>query len=205
MAHEALKFNVIVDNYKDWQPIVGNQDFGTFYMIYVKFDKPTIQNGRYKYFIKLKLQNYSGNITLGFEGNPRLIELSPAAKQRNVEKLKKLIPDFDTKTPEEQKYLLEIHRIDFQLDIWVRPFDTSKSLKGNVLETNCIIGSPNSDLYNQNNPLSSKFINPYHYQRAGDEILEVGLRNINSDSDFVSVSGAGTLLTRCNPSRSFLL
>jgi len=217
MAHEALKFNVNVNDTKNWQPIVGNTDYGTFYMVYIKFAKMEEVDNKYHYYAEFKLQNYDGNISIGFEGNPRLSELNEQEKLERENEIKDLIDGFHSKPIKEQQEILEMHHVDFILEIDVMPFDTdycinrlklkstTKILNGNVLETNCIRKTPNINMYKQTDPLNSKYINPYHYKRAGDEILEIGTRNRNSKEPFNYVGNSGTLLSRCNPSRSFLI
>lgn len=69
MAHENLKFKI--DTKSDqWQPIFGNQELGTFFMIYMKIKEKLIIEKKgvksYKYTLKFKIQNFRGDITIGF-------------------------------------------------------------------------------------------------------------------------------------------
>ncbi len=222
MSHEALKFNVIVNDTENWQPIVGSQDFGTFYMIYIRFTKnveEVIDSGKTTYFYhaEFKIQNYEGEISMGFEGIPRLVELDEQDIKTRENLVKELIEDFNILSTDEQDRLLKMHHVDFILEFDVKPFDTdfqlpsnrlkgiSKKLENHVLESTIERKIPSSRLYNPKAPLKSKYINPYHYKRAGDEILEIGFRNRNSNKSFNYIGHSGTLLSNCNPSRSFLI
>lgn len=217
MAHEALKFNVLTENKTNWQPILGSQDFGTFYMIYIRFTKLLYNSDKYHYYAEFKLQNYNGPITMGFESTPILYELKEEDKRIRNEQLKTLIPKFEEMSEEEKQKNLEEHRVDFRLDINVKPFDldlelkeskltgVSKVLQGGVLETNVTTVSPDGDLYNPKDLDKSKYINPKHYERSGDEYMLIGRKNKDSIEPFDYYGGIGTLLTKCNPSRSYLL
>lgn len=221
MAHEALKFNVICNDVTNLQPICGSVDFHTFHMVYMKIKKlhetqeDTIT--KYYYDVEFYLQNYDGDITIGFEGKPILKELDALQIENRRKELIKSIRGFNNLPQEEQERLLRMHHVDFVLDIGIKAFDMTHSLKniqlgpiskpfnGCILETNIERKTMDSTLYRQTDPLNSKYINPNHYKRAGDEILEVGFRNMNSTGPFNHQLGVGTLLSRCNPSRSFLI
>ena len=63
MAHEDLKFKIDLTNFKDYQPILGSQDYGTFYMIYMKiisYEKFTNVDGfeQHRYKFEFKIQNF---------------------------------------------------------------------------------------------------------------------------------------------------
>ena len=216
MAHEALKFNIITDDTTHWQPIAGSQDFGTFYMVYIRFTKVIHSENKYHYFAEFKLQNYKGPISIGFESTPILRELTEEEKSNRNLKLKTLISKFEEESPENQERLLEEHRLDFTLDINVRPFDLddsiaetklagiSKEFKNAVLETTLNAVSPDGALYDPKKPLKSRYINPDHYERSGDEVILVGRKNKDSTDPFNHLGAVGTLLTKCNPSRSYL-
>ncbi len=219
MAHEALKFNVEVNNFDKWQPIYGGQDHGTFYMIYMKISEVVEQDNKFHYYAEFKLQNFVGAVSIGFGGHrtPELIELTNEAKNHRNKQLIEIMKGEGISDSKEQSRLLEEHRVDFRLNLQVTPFDNdfhipktklqgmSNNLVGNILETDCLRNSPPSELYDQKDPQKSKYINPYHYQRAGDETHVVGLRNLNSSDPFTHVGQAGTWLIKCNPTRSFLI
>lgn len=216
MSHEALKFNVHTKDQTKWQPIVGCQDYGTFYMVYIKFTNYEEKDDLFYYSAEFKLQNYNGSITMGFDGAPELIELDDQQKKDREEELLKIMKSEGITDENEQQRLLKEHRIDFYLKLKVKPFDldfhipktalqpTSKKLSDCILETDCIRMQPPFNLYDQNRPQQSKYINPYHYARAGDETHIVGFKNMNSNNPFIHIGQAGTWLTNCNPNRSFL-
>jgi len=225
MAHEILKFKVQVDDIKNWQPIYGNQEHGTFYMVYIKFKSVEQKEGKYLYTVDFKLQNYVGSITMGFSGAPKLKQLNPDELEANKELIKKEIERINSerKTPlieNEVDAIYKVHQIDFQLEIPVKPFCNnfeyksvsldalSIPLKGNVLNAKSDLGNPDPILYNpdEEKALNSLYINPYHYERAGDELTEIGRKSVNDGGDFTSVNTGGTYpLTICIPSRSFLI
>ena len=42
MAHENLTFRVDLNERNEWQPIFGSQDYGTFYMVYIKIKEHSV-------------------------------------------------------------------------------------------------------------------------------------------------------------------
>ncbi|WP_299184579.1 hypothetical protein [uncultured Aquimarina sp.] len=217
MAHEALKFNVNLNDSQNWQPIVGCQHYGTFYMIYIKFDQLEKQKDKYYYTCSFRLQNYNGPVTMGIVGEPEIRVLDDDQLRKNEEFLRQNIPGFDEMTEEEQQNTLDIHRIDCELKIFTKPFHFNEKLlgytlnpiktelKGMTLNTSCEKEIPDSIYYNQAEPLKSDYLNPYHFRRIGDELLELGYKRYSIDEPFSGINNAGTLLSQCNPSRSYLL
>ncbi|MFD2565308.1 hypothetical protein [Aquimarina rubra] len=217
MAHEALKFNVQVKDYQNWQPIVGCQHYGTFYMIYIKFIKVEKEGDKFIYTCSFKLQNYTGAITMGLTGYPNIEVLDDEEKKDNENFLRENIPGFDELTEEEQQKTLDTHRIDCELTIYTKPFHYNEEitecrlnpikspLEGMTLNVDCVKNIPDSTYYNESNPLQSKYINPYHFRRTGDELLELGHKRHIIDEPFSGRNDGGTLLSQCNPSRSFLI
>lgn len=231
MAHETLKFKVHLDDNENWQPITGSKHYGTFYMLYIKI-KNTFENDLGKYYCcDFKLQNYKGAITLGLsESYLTLYVLEEKTLKANEDEIKKKIKNFNNKSNDEQEKALKEHSYNCKLSISIEPFSLIEELicstnpsekpkyrqkiikplgpikediKGMTLETEILRENPNSDFSKTKDPLDSIYLNPYIYERSGDDLIEITKKGENGA--IVSPKTGGTLLGPCNPSRSLLI
>ena len=191
MAHEDLKFKIDLTNFKDYQPILGSQDYGTFYMIYMKiisYEKYTNADGfeQHRYQFEFKIQNFIGAITIGLK------KCQP-----------ELIPVLD-QNPNDP--------VNFQLKLAITPFSTKKAVKytevldqpikpEHILSTQYRRNIPGCDLYDENDFDDSRYLNPYQVVRDGDEYLKVCLKK-EDDDDCVDMNDMGGETGFCVPSRS---
>ena len=165
MAHEELKFKVEFDfNQDQYQPIYASLDYGTFYMIYADFVSDYEQVSpigvkQYYYTCNFKLQNFRGDITIGF--NNHVVEIDPAKE-----------PD-----------------VDAYLKFQIRPFKVNEELKnvvilstiplkkGMVVQTKVTRKSPPRTLYDPFQPQNSAYLNPYRFERDGEDFDEISKRD----------------------------
>ncbi|WP_299245721.1 hypothetical protein [uncultured Aquimarina sp.] len=183
MAHENLKFSLNLNN-QNWQPILGNQDYNTFYMVYIKFNQVYSEVNdfgvtEYKYDCDFRIQNFRGEITMGFSGSP-LISLNE-----------------NPVNPTEE------NRVDVNIILKISPFNFNEIQEGVifklqrpidhdfVLRTGLERHLPPSDVYNEEDPIKTNYLDPYRYRRDGDTVIEIGTRPYNSDEPFKSIADGG--------------
>ncbi|MDC7995774.1 hypothetical protein [Altibacter sp. HG106] len=206
MAHENLKFKLHLDDYQEWQPILGSQDFGTFYMVYIKFEKYENEENQFgvdehRYTCKFRIQNFKGPVTIGFVGKPTI---------GHADKIK---TDDD------------IHvYIDIQLGCFVYNEYSENTIKldkpiprNRPLMTRYTMRLPDSvtmmdtkqEFYNANDPMKSPFLYPYKYERDGDGAFELGRRPFDSNGDFETIpnpdQGGGGPYGICSPNTSWTI
>ncbi|WP_442847281.1 hypothetical protein [Leeuwenhoekiella sp. H156] len=168
MAHENFKFKLDLTDTSNWQPLLGSQDFGTFYMIYIKINKVEDVQDSQNIDCDFCLQNFRGQITIGFAQKPELN-----------------IPDEgDT---EEQ--------IDAYLNLSVEPFSLNHEIKNHtlkpknrlvsdmVLATNIDVDIPNNTLYDPKRPDKSKYLDPSSFWRDGENYTQLSTRKYKIGSD----------------------
>lgn len=197
MAHENLKFRVVLDEKNEWQPIFGSQDYGTFYMVYIKIKGQSVKKNEtgkksYKYTCDFKLQNYRGQITMGFK--------------------KGYIPELTTPTGHEP----DGEGVQMFLNIEIVPFTVNEELnditleqttplkKGMTVQTNFIQGVPPKDLYDPKNPEKSRYLNPYRFVRDGEAYSEISARKFKktgTPNTFEDPSRFGCWIGPCIPNR----
>ncbi|MFY9244040.1 MAG: hypothetical protein WAO74_13555 [Polaribacter sp.] len=199
MAHENLKFKLDVNNQKDYQPILGSQDYGTFHMVYVrikKYEIVTKTDGikQHNYTCDFKIQNFIGNITIGFSKPKPTINLGSSMNtdQDPIDATIKLaIEPFSTKTVV-KNVLVEL----------AKPLS-----KGMILFTDFTRNKPGKKLYNPLKPEKSKFLNPYRFERDGEDYLEISQRTFGSGESFPEPGGMDFFYPRgfCVPNRSVII
>ncbi len=197
MAHENLKFALQLDR-KDWQPIMGAQDYGTFYMVYIRLkDYQKIEdNGviSHNYTVDFKLQNFTGPVTMGLTGAPSLsfedITENTAGQSTTTRWAKihiKIAP-----------FTVNNEIIDYVL------IGTEALSKGSPLAVIYDRQMPPAHLYNPNDLENSVYLNPHAILRDGDDYMDIALRKNNTDQPFTQVI-AGPPFGICNPSHSIIM
>lgn len=97
----ANELTVLIRKQKcNWQAIFADYKYGTHYMIYAKFmGTPNDSNGSFTLkSVQLYLQNYTGAITLGLAGSPKMIKVKTpelevkASEKDSPSKYKLFIP-----------------------------------------------------------------------------------------------------------------
>ncbi len=176
MAHQFLKFRVqICDSDKDWQPIYASQDYGTFFVVYIKFteviENPDSLPGNFEasYKCEFKVQNFRGPVSIGLNGISELYTKVDDDHFGVFVKIKLKAFHFKEEfTPEElpPPYMF-----------------TSKINRDKLLKTIVIMDLPDG-MYDKNNPISSNYLFPYKYERDGDTALELGRRPAGTDGMF---------------------
>ena len=201
MAHENLRFRLNLEDRKDYQPIMASQDYGTFYLVYVKitsYEKIQVDGQeKHKYLFDFKLQNFRGNITMGFVDDPN---------------------DKDTTfSLGRTKSNNRIFFGDFELVVKVAPFRVSPEINNvefildEPLQKDHIIRSklgrmkPSKDLYLSDNPDKSRYLNPYRFSRDGDEYLEISTRVFETEHPFLEAAAGGVPGGICMPDLSLII
>ncbi len=183
MAHENLKFSLDFSDNQNWQPIVGNQDYGTFYMIYIKIKNYGSQVNEfgvteYFYDCDFRIQNFRGEITIGFSGIP---QINPKDSETIINSNEKI----------DVEIILQLAPFTFN-EFCSRNLKREMPIKNNsILRTTVERHLPANDLYNRNEPLKSAYIDPYRYVRDGDTVLEIGTRSYQSNENFNSLADPG--------------
>jgi hypothetical protein len=196
MAHENLKFRVDINNTKDWQPIFGSQDYGTFYMVYIKFKsyrkfENEFNSIEHEYICDFKLQNYRGQITMGF----------------GEYKTKIALPDGTRNTDNEISVYITIGVAPFTIreELSDVVFSLSKPLTdGMVLQTEFERELPPNCLFKPGSPERSTYLDPYSYVRDGEAYSEISMRKKGSSEPFPIPEGIGCFIGPCIPNRSTL-
>ena len=178
MSHEKLQFTLNLAN-KGWQPIFGNQELGTFFMIYIKIHniearEPNNPNTKYDYLLSYRIQNFRGSVSFGFTVFPEITLYSQANNS-----------DIDCK--------ISIKLSPFSLNLtYLEKTVTynSKLEKGYTIDTNAIVGDISSEITGTEtgtDPQSINYIDPRKFQRNGDTVdaiitIDEGERTILEDS-----------------------
>ncbi len=195
MAHEFLKFKIDLNDKENFQPVLGSQDYGTFYMVYIQIKKyeSFINDAgieQHNYTCDFKLQNFIGDITIGFaENSPNIT-----------------FPNANPKDP-----------IDASLNIKVSPFNTNRCIKdriielekplssGMIMQTTFERNSPPNSLYDPQKPGESEYLNPYRFIRDGEDYLEISSRVFPDTSPFPIPDASGYPRGFCVPNRSIII
>lgn len=195
MAHQFLKFKIDLNDNKNFQPVLGSQDYGTFYMVYIKIKKYksfTNEDGfeQHNYTCDFKLQNFIGDITIGFADN------APEIK----------FPNSNPKDPIDASLNIKIAPFMVNPFIKDRVLELDKKLdKGFILETNFERKIPRPALYDSNKPNNSEYLSPYSFIRDGEDYLEIATRKFGTNDTFKprkSMAGDGGF---CVPNRSLII
>lgn len=202
MAHENLKFALSLER-KEWQPIMGAQDYGTFYMVYIKFnsyEKTTIQGGDGKdmishhYKVDFKIQNFVGAVTMGLGGSPSL----------SFEDVKM---DFRGNVIKERWAKLNLSVAPFSTNNIISNYKligTEKLEKGKTFAVVYNRLAPPVEIFNPGNLNHSVFLNPHTITRDGDDYLDVATRKNGTNDDY-EPEIAGEPFGICNPSHSIII
>lgn len=199
MAHENLKFKLDLNDNKEWQPILGAQEFGTFFMVYIRFNKVENMANELgvdvvRYNCSFRLQNFDGAITIGFCGKPK-ISINPDKNDEISTYINLPLGCFVFKELED---IVE----DLPLEIPThKPLMTLYTVRvPNNTDTK------NQKFYNADKPMTSQFLHPYKYERDGDGAYEIGRRPLGSTGEFKSLPDAeeagGGPLGICSPNTS---
>ncbi|SNR15631.1 hypothetical protein [Tenacibaculum jejuense] len=191
MAHENLKFKLNLKDKTNFQPILGSQDYGTFYMVYIKIKKfeefDNSDNFRqYNYHCDFKLQNFIGDITIGFGNSSPKIEFSTQSNSDDHidAYINFSITPFDTNT--EISKVIELHK---------------KLESGMILDSNYSRTPPNQNIYDPKKPEKSKYLNPYRFIRDGEDYVEISGRKFGTDEPFPIPDSMGEPVGFCVPKR----
>ena len=164
-------------------------------MVYVKikeYEVLTNDDGfqQHNYTCDFKLQNFIGDITIGFAEN---------------------FPNITFPTPDVND------PIDASLNIKVSPFNTNNLIKDRVIELEKPLSSgmimqttfersnPPSNLYNPLKPEESEYLNPYRFIRDGEDYLEISSRVFPSNRPFPIPDAMGYPRGFCVPNRSLII
>ena len=197
MAHENLKFALQLDR-KDWQPIMGAQDYGTFYMVYIRIKNYQKQEedgvSAHTYTVDFKLQNFTGPITMGLTGSPLL----------SFEDITQTV-DEKSQTTRWAKIKIDITPFTVNNEIIDYKLIATEALsKGSPLAVIYNRQLPPAHIYNPNDLDNSVYLNPHAILRDGDDYMDIALRKNNSDQPFTQVI-AGPPFGICNPSHSIIM
>jgi len=194
MAHENLKFRLDINDNIEWQPIYAAQELQTFFVIYIKFieylEDVTLDLGRTaSYTYQLRIQNFRGPISFGLKGTPQLV---------NVENHKEFCLRLNIP-------VMAFH-VNNHSEIITQCFD-NKVQRKKLLEVNTTMHIP-KDIYNENDPISSKYLLPFKAERDGNTAMELGRRKMGTKDKFETydTSGlAGKPNGICNPNISIVI
>lgn len=195
MAHEQLKFKLHIDDNQEWQPIFGDQQLNTFYMVYILFEE--VSEGleeelglpMYKYKCKFRIQNFRGAVTFGFCGVPNLTQPNDSDEIGTEISL-------DLCAFKHEEYKEVVYKLD-------KPIDRNKLLK---VDSNIFI---RKEFVDENDPINSDFLDPFKFRRDGNVAVELGQRKYNSGEAFKAIPGLKLIGTPklgiCAPSTSILI
>ncbi|MDB2385466.1 hypothetical protein N9V96_03230 [Polaribacter sp.] len=191
MAHEFLKFKIDLKDKENYQPVLGSKDYGTFYMVYIKikdYKAHTNDEGfiQHNYTCDFKLQNFIGEITIGFATIPYIT-----------------FPNKDPKDPKDIILNIDIEPFNIDTEFKEQVLELRKEIKEkNIMETSINRKNPREDLYNPLKPEESKYLNPYRFIRDGEDYLEISSRTFGSHTPFPIPDKMAGEYDFCVPNRS---
>lgn len=172
----------------DWQPVFSDTNYGTRFLVYAKFIGKRLGTDSFEIsLIQFYLQNYAGNLSIGFNGYFDLRQ--PPV---NVED-----PDMmDSKFPSRSKYVLDIGLQGFNTDFVKKDFKPKTPLTikaGDILQCKSLftpVDSSYSNIFDEKNFGKAKFVDELFMERNGDEIFitsegESKLRSLESKYQLV--------------------
>lgn len=225
MAHEELKFKISAKANNTWQPIYGGQEYGTFFMIYMRITnyevitEDGVEGKSHIYTCDYRIQNFVGAVTLGLypyaagsksidEAELENLYYGKTYSKSDMEKMYDFLPP-----SEREKLFFEVG-----IHVCIRPFlkneiITNRKLNfnrelqsGDRIETECRTELPPTELYDQQNPLDAAYLNPNDFIRSGDWVTEIGTRKYDESGKgaFIAptVLGGGSKHGKCIPNRS---
>jgi len=195
MAHENLRFRLNVEDREDYQPILASQDYGTFYLVYAKITsyEKVKMNGieKHQYIFDFKLQNFRGDITMGFVDNNEDEHKTFSLGRTNTNN-RILFGDYELVVKVAPfKISSEITGITFVLDEPLK--------KDDIIRTNLGRQKPPKELYLSDHPDESRYLNPYRFSRDGDDYLELSSRIYGSGDPFREPDAGGVHGGFCIP------
>jgi len=193
MAHENLKFPLSISRTREWQPILASQDFGTFYVVYIKINSSgsrinEVENTEYYYNCDFKIQNFVGAVTMGLTGTP---DINIAA-----------YPDYSN-----LDITINIAPFNTNFDITNRELILENPIeKDMIIQTVYGVDKVPSTLFNSADPDNSAYLNPHTIIRDGDTSLEIGTRAYGSDKPYIDSNHSGGGPYRiCTPNLSRII
>ena len=201
MAHENLRFRLNVEDRNDYQPVLASQDYGTFYLVYAKITSyeqvETDGIQKHQYVFDFKLQNFRGNITMGFvDSNDDEHTTFSLGKSNTKNRI--LFGDYELVVKVAPfRVSSEITGVTFILD---EPLE-----KGHIIRTNLGRQKPPKELYLSDNPDASRYLNPYRFSRDGDEYLELSTRIYGSGDPFKEPNAGGVPGGFCIPELTLVI
>jgi len=192
MAHENLKFKLDIRNNNDFQPILGSQDYGTFYMVYVKinnYENFTNSDGyeQHTYDCDFRIQNFIGDITIGFGDFFPNFSFASA---------------LDSNDPVHASFNITISPFNTNVLIKNRKIDLHRPIEsGMIIKTQFRRSPPDINLYDPLNPNNSKYLNPYRFIRDGEDYIEISGRIFPDQSPFPEPDELGDPMGFCVPNR----
>lgn len=174
ISFDALRQNTIQakEQIGDWQPVYCDIKYGTHYFLYAKFIGAKDGDEFVLEKIQLYIQNYSGPVSIGFNG---YINLEPLEEMDNED------PDRDPRYKNRTKYYLNIGLEGLKMENKTQDYpkkDVEKlnvRLKqGDILVTQPFFSpvDPNlSQIYNSNNLNNSNFVDEIFMERVGEDII----------------------------------
>jgi hypothetical protein len=201
MAHENLRFRLDLEDRKEYQPILASQDYGTFYLVYAKitsYEKVEV-NGieKHRYWFDFKLQNFRGCITMGFvdsnEDEHKTFSLGRTKSKNRI-----LYGDFEL--------VVKVAPFRVSSEITQVPLDLNEPLqKGHIIRTNLGRMKPPKELYLSEAPDEARYLNPYRFERDGDEYLEIATRHFGREVPFKEPAAGGVHGGICVPELSLVI
>lgn len=212
MAHENLKFSFRLKEINNWQPIAGTQDHGTFYMVYLRINRIYSETNDFGILMNridcdFKLQNFKGAITMGLVGIPTLEILSKDERKMKGDHQGDVVISLNI-APFHKNDLLSNIILSHELEI--EPGMTLEA-KYQLLNPQLVTlyeDGTSKPIYDSKNPDESAYLNPVHFERDGDEYLEIASRTwgIKPQRQFTSRLGiGGTRWGICFPNLSNII
>ncbi|QNM86297.1 hypothetical protein H9W90_04020 [Polaribacter pectinis] len=182
MAHENLKFRLDLNERNDWQPILATQEFGTFFMVYIKFKDFIEENNQglsiKSYKCDFKLQNFKGDITIGFSNNTPILTYPDGTRPYDNE-------------------------LNAYINIVIQPFNLNHEIndcnlivtqpleKGLILQTYYDRVNPPINISDPLHPEKSLYLNPNKLIRDGEFYSEISTRKLGDTNPFPNPNDAG--------------
>jgi hypothetical protein len=150
----------------DWQPIYAHKHYGTLFLIYAKFLGKKVKEGFEVDRVQLYIQNYEGEVTLGFTQYAELNDMQIEAND----------PDIDPRYPNRKKYKLSIGLQALNTENVIRNYRTMERVvlqQGDVIMTQPFflpVANAISRIFDGDHINKSLFVDPVFMKRDGDEV-----------------------------------
>ena len=180
--NEEIKFSIA-----DWQSVFSDVKYGTHFFVYGKFIGSKVAEGFKISKIQLYLQNYTGSVTIGFDGAPRFkksIIFEGDASSDEPEN-----PDVDKlRYPDRTKYLLSLRLRGLNTNNLVEnvsDFPNDLIIKdGDILETQINFNPVDpqlSRIYDSAEVMrDTPFVDELFMERVGEDVVvsESGIKGL---------------------------